>query len=119
MSRRLASYTDEEFIAGLRKAVEERGADYVNHPDSRGLCRYTVNGKPSCIIGTAIYHMKGSVFRGSNGSAHVVLYNYFPKLSTRVRHAASRAQKIQDDSKPWGEALAAFEEFLAEKSTPR
>lgn len=113
-------YSSEQFVEAMRKAVAERGGDFVYPAEWRlvgepeGICSYTVDGAPACIVGAALYHMTGKVYDGPNQSADEVLRSYYGITDEAVTVAAAHAQEAQDANKTWAEALAEFEEVLAE-----
>lgn len=113
-------YSSEQFVEAMRKAVAERGEDFV-YPiewrlagEQNGICQYTIDGAPACIVGAALYHMTGKVYEGLNESADEVLRTYFGIANEAVTTAAAHAQEAQDANKTWGEALKEFEVVLAE-----
>ena len=114
------TYTDEDFIAAMRKAVAERGEDFV-YPDEwrkasedKQSCLYVHEDKPACLIGLAVYIATGKLVPdGYEGSiAGVVVKSCVPGVSDIVVHAAFKAQAAQDVGETWGQALKEFEEAL-------
>lgn len=117
--------TDEQFIAGMKAAVLERGRDFIYE----GTCRYRVGSSaiqptreeieelgitPGCLIGLAVYHASPEVWMGMDeGSASYSL----PRLgvSFTVVDAAQEAQCLQDNGRSWGDAYDTFQAALSEE----
>lgn len=118
------TYTDEQFIAAIRKAVEIRGEDYVypskeEHPEyyigigASPSCRYQLDdGTPACIVGLALHQIDPGLVPepGSTTLAGGVLRQI--GFSRKVSEAATTAQLMQDDDASWGSALEAFEDEI-------
>lgn len=116
--------TAKEFIDAMKKAVEERGADFV-YPQEwlrtqrlDDVCLYFIedeNGvkQSACIIGKALEIATGTVYTGPNDSAGDVLQHFIdpsdPNRKALLR-AAESAQTAQDLGIAWGEVL---EDFLS------
>lgn len=119
------SELDQRFIDAITEAVKTKGEDYTYpeeemSPGDEGfptapMCRYvTTDGRPSCIIGHALWNMGITVppqLEGKN--AGEALFHLLPGLSVGVVHAASEAQDMQDAHETWGEALKAFTTTLS------
>ena len=114
------TYTDEDFIAAMRKAVAERGEDFV-YPDEwreasedRESCMYVHKGKPACLIGLAVYIATGKLVPDDleGSTAGFVVRSCVPGVSDVVGRAAFKAQAAQDVGETWGQALKEFEEAL-------
>ena len=114
------TYTDEDFIAAMRKAVAERGEDFVYPDEWRKAsedgesCMYVHEGKPACLIGLAVYIATGELVPDAyeGAMADEVIGDRMPGVSDRARKAAFEAQATQDDGFTWGEALREFEMLL-------
>ena len=120
---------DQRFIDAITEAVKTKGEDYTYpeeemSPMSRGeglstapTCRYvTTDGRPSCIIGHALWNMGITVPPQLEGKdAGEVLCRLLPDLSEGVVYAASEAQDMQDAHETWGEALKAFTTTLSSR----
>lgn len=115
--------TAKEFIAAMKKAVEERGEDFVYPREwledgflTADTCVYYVedeNGvkQGACIIGKALEIATGKVYTGPNDGAGDVLQHFIdPSDPNRkaVLRAAESAQTIQDLGVAWGEVLECF-----------
>lgn len=110
--------TREAVAASLKKAVAERGADYVYErrevpdPFEEGelnrACVYQYDGKPDCIVGYVLDDL-GIPYSPSweGASARYVL------KALRVNDAnlvldLTDVQRFQDSGIPWGEAIKDF-----------
>lgn len=110
---------EQRFIDGIRKAVADKGEDYVypnelrEDGDPEGACRYTVDGKGACIVGVAIENAVGTPYPENNRNfmAATVLRGDYGLLWD-LAGAFGVAQVMQDGGTPWGHALVAFEEEL-------
>jgi len=118
----MTTITREQFIEAMHKAVAERGEDFV-YPDEwreSASCLYYIESpmgvrEGACIVGKAIeIATGGEVYTGYNAAAYEVLSEEYD-LAGDVGDAAFVAQRVQDTGGTWGEALAAFEEYLAAK----
>lgn len=124
--------TREQAIAGIDKAVEERGADYV-YTDNFLSCAYVVGefdeegitehakalnvGEAMCIVGVVFREAGFDMSDLSNMDAPVVLNTQRPDSLERegwleaehdVIEALRRAQIAQDTGDTWGEARREF-----------
>lgn len=125
-------YTDEQFMAAIRKAVGIRGEDYVypskeEHPEywlntyldntdsSDNLsCRYRLkDGTPACIVGLALHEIDPALVPASSQVANASIILRDIGFSPEVRRPARAAQSAQDGGASWGEALRVFEACYA------
>ena len=116
----MRNVTDEQFIAALREVVAGN-EDFVytkvkpagENDDVVSRCRYfDHNGKPSCLIGQALFKCGIIVPKAFEGAAAATVLRELTNTSERVHVAASRAQTVQDAGSPWGVALNDFEIVL-------
>ncbi len=102
----------EDAVNLARRAVNEKGADYV-YPDSerrptiaggkQPVCRYMVDGKPSCIVGHIMVYIDHPVPEVREGcGATTVAADYFEPGAIEF---LTDLQEFQDRGKPWGFAL--------------
>lgn len=125
----MSTYSDDAFIAAMHKAVEIRGGDYTyptrdEHPEywthistspdpdpDEFACRYQLDdGTPACIIGLALSLIDPKLVPSSRlvvGGGEVLRILGAP---ASLSLAAGRAQRVQDQGGPWGEALSEFEQ---------
>lgn len=114
--------TLEQMRNAIKRAVEERGADYVYekkpHPENEVClaCHYNhpETGEPDCLIGLAFSYLRPETRLPIYGSAYMVLKDI---AHEDARLYASSAQRYQDDGYTWGEALAIAEAWLAEQES--
>lgn len=101
-------------LKALKDAVAEKGADYV-YPvrDDGDRCVYTVDGKPSCIVGNALVRIGVPVEKlPREEDFQYRAAQQVKELGEGVRvadDAASlfdRAQQWQDGGITWGESVA-------------
>ena len=108
------TYTYEETIELLERAVAEKGMDYVYDPGLnnwgvRDICRYVNSDRtPGCIVGQVLSYV-GLLGRFTHetenmASAQPVIQNNF---APDAINALVRAQKRQDRGEPWGLAFDA------------
>lgn len=102
-------------LEGMRKAVERRGADFVDPNAVNDECLYVLSRDsdepiPGCIIGTAIFEATGDLvaeeFERRNADSLT------PYLTEQAREVAYEAQRVQDKGGTWGEALEAAEDHI-------
>jgi hypothetical protein len=113
--------TVEQAREGLRKALEEKGEDYVYpHALTGENCVYAEpDGSPSCLVGHAIYYIDREAF---NALAAEEAEHWDEEMDglpiTSVRsididksalRALAEAQDIQDTKGTWGAAFKGFE----------
>jgi hypothetical protein len=112
--------TLSEMRAAIRRAVEERGADFVypdewkmsERPSTHAQCQYRRgDGTPACIVGLAMSYLRPDVVLTEFVSAHDVLGGHATRNAIEF---AANAQACQDDGATWGEALASAEDWVAE-----
>ena len=102
-----ANLTPETFLTLLKRAVDKRGEDYVYpyHQRYGGLCCYSYAGEPSCIIGEVIHSIDPDMLPSED-----LIVGARPLLvrlgvtNEIVLIAAGKAQSLQDNDCPWGEA---------------
>lgn len=125
---------EEQFIAAMVQAVEERGAGFVYPREWRnkqglsdsalGVCVYsrdTEGGgrEGACIIGKALEIATGAPYEGANGPADLILEDVFgDEFDQAVLDAAAVAQRLQDEGRTWGYALQRFIKKLPEDLRP-
>jgi hypothetical protein len=98
----------------LEKQVEEAGPDYVYQtPDSSQVCKYVVNGQPSCLIGRALvdYGVPVSVIAAWDAPTKTIGMAYSAYAADFLTYESAAvfeaAQDKQDSNESWGSALAA------------
>lgn len=110
------SYTDDQFTAAIRKAVEIRGADYLyptpefiernpEYADWRTAgnhCKYQAAGEPACLIGLALHLIDPELVPDEHSfqDADSVLEEL--GFDPGVARAALTAQTLQDEGESWG-----------------
>lgn len=113
--------------------VVDGNEDFVYHEDPRvGMCRYVLDGQPSCLVGHVLVRAgwtveqvadldpvrDGYIYTGgvSAGELFGTFPEYFTVDAVRVLAAAQSAQDMQSS---WGEALeyarSRFEKIQAQK----
>lgn len=113
-------FTKKMMIEALRRAVEERGPDYVYErpfdparQDTLCLYRDPITDEPSCLIGLAISYIYPDLrlkeYTGVSGS-----FTDIENIEGGAMLIASYAQSVQDSGGTWGEALKAAEAVYAE-----
>jgi hypothetical protein len=112
----------------LREVVAESGPDYKytisEMPSGARLCRYVVDGQPSCLVARALHRAGFTLSDLERMDTHVigistllmdpVRNGVVADLRSRFTADAIRifaaAQRKQDSMRTWGVALAAAEE---------
>lgn len=110
------TYTNEQVIAAIKKAVEAKGQDYVYPRGLGGRCDYSRDGEPSCIVGHVFNYLDTELFEKVVRSERhlgfspqlLAIESIREDLTSAQLHALRKAQSIQDAGGTWGEALAAF-----------
>lgn len=112
---------------GLVKAIAEKGEDYLyeKYVDENGysMCKYVVQDAkgddcPSCIVGYAINCIDPALFailaveEAENGGMSA-LEIHAVDFESSAKWALQAAQTVQDGCGTWGEALEAFDKYLA------
>jgi len=111
--------TPEEIVKALGEAVAEKGADFVYQPeDFAGFCNY-VHGAdgprpvPGCIVGNVLHRLGVPLGELANyerrdaySVANALIEIQAPDGGRSIREKLSLIQVEQDDSMPWGEAVA-------------
>lgn len=109
-------YTNAEINAALRKALDEKGEDYVYEHWS-GSCDYARKGEPSCIVGHVLHALDPEMFEDvashelDPGSGDLTFDAVAADLelpfdSDQIT-ALRNVQAIQDLGRPWGDSVAA------------
>lgn len=111
--------TLEEMRGAVRRAVEERGRDFVypwewmEHPPlcDTPCCVYRrKDGTPSCIVGLAVSYLRPDVVLEEFVLANAALIGLADDSASKY---AEVAQSEQDVGVSWGEALDAAERSLS------
>lgn len=108
--------TETEARKLLARAVEERGADFVYVPTAGNSprCWYQKeDGTPDCLIGLALSYI-GPIPENNSGGAQGAIVRLYPNTKQRVLGAMNAAQAAQDNGRTWGEALAAFDNYITQ-----
>lgn len=102
--------TIEDFTKAMEDAVALKGEDFVYLKEEWAACVYEEAGKPSCLLGHALYNL-GLPFPERNINIQAVLVaNY--DVPRNLRLAAAEAQRDQDRGETWGNALSSFRHIL-------
>ena len=110
--------TAEEAISWLEKAVAERGEDFksqMRQVEIRVSCIYVWEGKPDCLIGVALHLAGWSIEELAKYNSRPVdlLPARFPgRLSEDAVTILRKAQSVQDQGWPWGQALENAKEAI-------
>jgi len=103
----------------LVKAIEEKGEGYVypRRPVSETyMCRYVLDGKPSCLIGHAMYYNGdplAEIAKHEGRGAYAPVSALHQGLDWYVIHALQEAQGGQDVGETWGSALRRYDQFAS------
>jgi len=119
----------DDVLTAMRKAVEDRGKDYL-YDNERGVndagCYYSKpDGTPSCLVGyviNALDHVEfvnvaeREVDRDESEQSNHLRGEWIPKnfWSDEADEALYAAQRYQDTGETWGYALAAAENLGAD-----
>lgn len=109
----------DKAIELLKRAVAEKGADYVyERPDEALSCVYVSNGAPSCIVGHVISYVAPELLDSihiweqdafaETGSGVESLVEHFGAefdMTDEALTALGIAQEAQDMGANWGRAL--------------
>lgn len=115
--------TLDEIRAAIKRAVEERGEDYVypeeekkENPIRHSMeCQYRkADGTPSCLIGLAVYYINPDIVLPEFRGAWVALQEFADRDAIDYAQAA---QTVQDEGGTWGKAYHRAEEWLANRTT--
>ena len=107
----MKTITDEDLARAIREVAAEDPNYVYQRPGSR-VCLYVhwdANGtlRPGCLIGTAL-HRLGVPLETLSGyeskPAHEVLDHVAPDVSSHMRRAATRVQRVQDLGATWRQA---------------
>lgn len=125
----MALITAAEMLEALRQAVALKGENYVyEYPTYEGgeptaECVYIdpSTGGPSCVVAYALDVLRPDIWKASpvvqgNRTANEFTDYRENVLEVTVEAAtvARAAQRVQDNEKPWSEALRAAEETYAD-----
>lgn len=117
---RTQTITGTDALALLKRAVEERGEDYVYPAELKGprpgdlrevsetTCRYFTDGAPSCIAGQALAYLgftQADLAPHENRGASYVFEALGLNMTRAAVYGFEAAQGAQDSGQPWGEAL--------------
>lgn len=128
-----AVLSKDNVIELLERAVEEKGADYVDPNAANHVCEYAdEQGNPLCIVGHVLSYLgeplKPTQQEDFNGGLHTTLWGTDMDASEVIINPSafgvddydvvaavlSAAQRVQDHADTWGEALEAAKNRLAE-----
>lgn len=122
---------DLKIIAGIHKAVEDRGRDWIyprfeeNEKGEKvynkewmrfGSCLYVKDDlTPACIVGYALVEagIPARDMQVLEDAEELVRAHLSLDVSERMTLALDRAQSVQDRGGSWGEAVDAFGNVLA------
>lgn len=113
----------DEAIALLKRAVEEKGADYqyLAPPASpekgtNGTCVYFYDGKPSCIVGHVLAYkgMTAEEIGDNNAGSGVYSLSQLGiiEVDEVTREFLVQVQQEQDLGVTWGDSLRAGIEYV-------
>lgn len=132
-------FTREDVTEALLQVIAEKGPNYV-YPHAGGICSYSEDGQPSCIVGHVMAALDPEGFEkvvrieeatGLSGDARDVLQGRWEKTDwgtddvlydvgshtftedEALIRALSLTQSAQDVGHTWGEAYVRYEEVLA------
>lgn len=121
------TYTNEQINAALKKALEDRGEDYVYPDDEKhnGGCMYaTENGTPSCIVGYVLNELDPEKFaevarwERDEDTADTAVGDAYLAVGLDLHRdqvdALEAAQVKQDQGLPWGRAAVEYMRHLGE-----
>lgn len=123
----MITITKAEVLTLLERAVNDKGAHYVDPQADFDNCSYVVEGKPGCIVGHVLFYagapietlerwdrdvsaLQGVVGRLEPDQDSVELGGV--ELERDALIALHEAQKVQDANGTWSNALAAAERYL-------
>lgn len=111
-------YTNAQINVALKAALDAKGDDYVYEERLNGACVYSLEGRPSCIVGHVLHALDPDMFErvaafeanqgennGDTSFSNVVVKLNLP-FETDQRRALQEVQAEQDNGKPWGGAVA-------------
>lgn len=122
----------EQAIALLKRAVEEKGEDFVYAPNANSTdksCTYEAGGQPSCIVGYALSYVGVPVEKlaalDNADDTHQIFATGIKFLSEdgvleeiagvtltpQAQDILTKAQAYQDDGESWGGSVRAAEEL--------
>lgn len=107
----------------LEQAVEAKGPDFVYRRQREQSCQYFADGEPSCLIGHAMA-AAGAFTSGVYNTAPIWLdrVEFFTakgdpvSMTQGARRVFEQAQLLQDERRPWSEALHAAKSILGSLS---
>lgn len=128
-----AVLSKDNVIELLERAVEEKGADYVDPNAPNYVCEYAdEEGNPLCIVGHVLSYLgeplKPTEQEDFNGGLHMTLWGSEQDAREVILNPSAfgvddydvvgavlgTAQRVQDRAGTWGEALEAAKNRLAE-----
>lgn len=128
-----AVLSKDNVIELLERAVEEKGADYVDPNAADHVCEYAdEQGNPLCIVGHVLSYLgeplKPTVHEDYDGEQYTTLWGTGMDATEAIINPSafgvddydvvasvlSNAQRVQDRAGTWGEALEAAKNRLAE-----
>ena len=101
------SEVDLKVINGLLNAVEDRGTDWVYPMEWRdaGACvNLRPDGTAACIIGYIAVDQKLETTTTNDAAQDAARWG----VSAAIENAMAKAQAIQDEDLPWGDAASRF-----------
>jgi hypothetical protein len=109
----MKNITMEEVEWALRDVVAEYGEEYIYVPPKDGLCRYLDKDpagiKPACLVGHVLVRLGALVSElacQEGRSADALDYGRMGlSLSSEAINVLYMAQEVQDEGRPWGDAL--------------
>ena len=116
------TFTAEDVMASMERAVKERGADYVyKAPAGVGECVYVApDGTPSCIVGWVVNdlapgqlsRLKGADEEYGGTAADQLTNGFLPSdfWTERAANLAIEVQNDQDGYMHWGKAVSRAKE---------
>lgn len=113
----METITTEIARAALVTAIAQKGEAYV-YEQIDGVCYYNVDGKPSCLVGTAVAALGEDYFdllsaeeavRVENGDGLAAHEIKSIPMTSQAKSALQAAQSTQDGGASWGDALEAFD----------
>lgn len=113
------SLIGENLISLVRKYAD-KSPDYVYEPPGPGrVCKYVSGGKPSCLIGRALWDagLINESFE-HNDNNRISIRNIYPKLGLALDwyeiEWLGEVQRAQDAQRPWGVAVSGADKRASE-----
>jgi hypothetical protein len=109
--------TNVEVAETVAAIVAETGMDFVyRSPVGNGICQYLHGTQPGCLVGHVLIRLgaiTGELALQEGNTADGLDYGAMGlSLPSAALEALYEAQAVQDDERPWGEALEAFQATL-------